>query len=600
MFVWALAVQRDGTVWVGTGVPGQLLRVSRDGEVERLLDTEDDPIRSVALLPGGGALVGTGAQGRVIRVDARGNRFVLLDAEEAEIVDLHVTMDGTVFALAAPGPKQIRGSKVSEPHPAVGQTVRVTAEAPPGNDVPQDQPDSESQDRQPPVRQSARKRPTFQSPLGGALYRLELDGGVRKVWTTEKEVPFAMAATETAELIVSTGDEGSLYLLDPDGRSSRLLRIGSSQASALARGSDGRVIIGGTTDARVDLLGPGPRSTGDYLSPPVDAGTVAEWGRLSWDAELPEETGMAVDVRSGNTDQPNDTWSDWRPLGDVTERQTLQTDLPASRFFQARLRLTADSGRSPLIRRLEVHYMPRNRAPSVTLLSIEPSGVVWMPGPAQSNSRSGPLVANDPVTRQTTKQLLGSRRRAAPIRRGFEAGARTINWKAADPDNDRLEYSLEIRPEGGEQWFPLAADLEADYYSWDARAMPDGYYRVRLTAGDAPDNAEGAEQWDRRTSDAFQIDNSRPSVGELELHREGSGLRVTFVARDPGGSIAAVEVGFDGGDLQPLDPVDGVADSEEELYELSFDDFDRLGTPSLTVRVSDASGNVGGDLWLLE
>jgi hypothetical protein len=130
--------------------------------------------------------------------------------------------------------------------------------------------------------------------------------------------------------------------------------------------------------------------------------------------------------------------------------------------------------------------------------------------------------------------------------------------------------------------------------------MPDGYYRVRLTAGDAPDNAEGAEQWDRRTSDAFQIDNSRPSVGELELHREGSGLRVTFVARDPGGSIAAVEVGFDGGDLQPLDPVDGVADSEEELYELSFDDFDRLGTPSLTVRVSDASGNVGGDLWLLE
>jgi hypothetical protein len=427
-----------------------------------------------------------------------------------------------------------------------------------------------------------------------------LDGGIRKIWSTSKEFPFALTATEAGELIVSTGDEGGLYLLDADGRASRLLRIASSQASAMARGSGGTLVVGGTSDARVELLGPGPRHTGDYLSPAVDAGSVAEWGRLRWDAELPEGTELEIDARSGNTDQADETWSDWRPVGDVSGVQTVETDLPAARYFQARLRLTAGNGQSPLLRRLEVHYMPRNRSPSVTLLSVEPSGVVWTRGPTQSSNRLGPMVADDPVTRETTKRLMNSRRRTAAIRKGFEAGARTINWKADDPDHDRLEYDLEIRPEGGDHWFPLAADLAEEYYSWDARAMPDGYYRVRLTADDTPDNARGSEQWDRKISDAFQIDNSRPSVDEFEVRREGRQLRISFVARDVGGSIAAVEVELDGGNLQPLEPVDGVADSEEEFYELLVDAAAHGATPSLTVRAVDAAGNIGGNLWLLE
>jgi hypothetical protein len=599
VFIWALAVQRDGTVWVGTGVPGQLQRVGPDGEVEVVFDADDDPIRSIALLPGGGALVGTGARGRVIRIDAHGNRFVLLDADEEEIVGLHVGEDGTVFALAAQGSKQIRGRATREPGQPADQTVRVTAKAPPSKEQPENEQEAREDERVPPTRPPADRRPTFQSSHGGALYRLELDGNIRKIWSTPKEFPFALTATEGGDLIVSTGDEGGLYLLDPGGRASRLLRIASSQASAIAGGSGGTIVVGGTSDARVELLGPGPRQTGDYLSPAVDAGSVAEWGRLRWDVELPEGTEIEIDARSGNTDRPDDTWSDWRPAGDVSAVQTVETDLPAARYFQARLRLSARNGQSPLLRRLDVHYMPRNRPPKVTLLSVEPSGVVWMPSPTQSSSRSGPVVANDPVTRQMTKKILNSRRRPPAIRRGFEAGARTINWKADDPDHDRLEYNLEIRQEGGDHWFPLAADLAEEYFSWDARAMPDGYYRVRLTADDAPDNAEGSEQWDREISDAFQIDNSRPSVEELEVRRDGRQLRVRFAARDAGGSIAAVEVALNGGNLQPLEPVDGVADSEEELYELLVD-VDRGATPTLTVRATDTAGNIGGNLWLLE
>jgi hypothetical protein len=45
--------------------------------------------------------------------------------------------------------------------------------------------------------------------------------------------------------------------------------------------------------------------------------------------------------------------------------------------------------------------------------------------------------------------------------------------------------------------------------------------------------------------------------------------------------------------------VDGVADSEEELYELLVD-VDRGATPTLTVRATDTAGNIGGNLWLLE
>ena len=103
------------------------------------------------------------------------------------------------------------------------------------------------------------------------------------------------------------------------------------------------------------------------------------------------------------------------------------------------------------------------------------------------------------------------------------------------------------------------------------------------------------------TSALIQIDNTRPSIASPRIREQDDGYEVEFVATDPGGNIAAVEVAVDGGAWQPIDPLDGVADSSEERYQISIDPGEtELPQRSIHVRVTDSFGNLGGDAWPLE
>jgi hypothetical protein len=340
---------------------------------------------------------------------------------------------------------------------------------------------------------------------------------------------------------------------------------------------------------------------------------------LLWDAEVPRGAALRVEARSGNTSEPDDTWSPWTEVESGGKLSVGDTRLPPARWFQARFSLERGRDASPSLRRIEIAFQPRNRPPEVAKMTVEAPGVVWMRGPAQSSFRVGPAVADDPVAREVAASLQRGGRAArvrGTIRRTYEAGARTFSWEASDPDGDRLRYDLAIRREGSEEWFPLAHDLTEEFHSWDARAMPDGIYRVRLTVSDSLDNPNGTHRRAERLSDSFRVDNTRPSVGELEIEPSPEGLEVRFVARDPGGSVAALEVAIDGRDWTPLSPLDGVADSELERYKLIIeaDDFgpSRASGPdgpsrasglsgrSMIVRVTDSSGNLGGAMWRID
>jgi sugar lactone lactonase YvrE len=588
-FVWALAEEADGTLWAGTGVPGRLLRMRPGGEPESLFDAGDDPVRCIAVHDDGTVIFGTGGHGRVVRITKDDRPFVLLDAEEAEIVSIAISADGVIYALAADGRKRPSAPKAprAEVMPGEGHSVEITVRPPADNG------EEPAPRESPPAVKAPTKTPRFKSTAGGMLYRIDPDGTVLAIWQTEREIPFAVSVTMEGELLVATGDQGRIWLLDGEGRSTKLLRIPSRQASALARSGEG-MLVGGTTDARVELLGPGPRAEGSYLSEAVDAGSTADWGRLRWVGQLPKGSWLKLYGRSGNSSEPDDTWSDWVEIGEGGGERTAASSLPPARWFQARADLSSRNGLSPLLSRVEVIYQPRNRPPQVAALLVEPPGVAWVQATPQSSSRSGPLVADDPVTRRVAQSLKRGGRAAKPIRKSFEIGARTFTWKAHDPDRDRLLYSLEIRRDGSDTWFPLATGLEEEFYSWDARAMQDGHYRIRLSAEDSPDNPNGAHRMDSMISDSFPIDNSRPAVGGFEVDDRDGDHIVRFTAEDPGGLIAAVEVSMDGGEWKPLNPVDGVADSELERYEFHCDAGGKLA-----VRVTDAAGNPGGEMWLI-
>jgi len=84
-------------------------------------------------------------------------------------------------------------------------------------------------------------------------------------------------------------------------------------------------------------------ASGSFFSRVFGAGAPVDWTNVSWTAETPTGTSLALAVRTGNTPNPNDPASDWtsfRPLdgsGAVSARSTylqyradLSTGVPAS------------------------------------------------------------------------------------------------------------------------------------------------------------------------------------------------------------------------------------------------------------------------------
>ena len=77
-------------------------------------------------------------------------------------------------------------------------------------------------------------------------------------------------------------------------------------------------------------MSPYPAS-GHFHSRVFDAGPGANWGGLSWNADTTADTGVALSVRTGNTPNPDGTWTSFTPIAASGD------DIPgSSRYVQYR------------------------------------------------------------------------------------------------------------------------------------------------------------------------------------------------------------------------------------------------------------------------
>ena len=82
---------------------------------------------------------------------------------------------------------------------------------------------------------------------------------------------------------------------------------------------------------------------GQYTSQVLDASHVSQWGTMHVTAKIPPDTSMAVEVRSGNVEDPERAaWSHWSPVITLNHDpqvppstpQQVRIDAPNARFFQ--------------------------------------------------------------------------------------------------------------------------------------------------------------------------------------------------------------------------------------------------------------------------
>jgi hypothetical protein len=91
-------------------------------------------------------------------------------------------------------------------------------------------------------------------------------------------------------------------------------------------------------------------------------------------------------------------------------------------------------------------------------------------------------------------------------------------------------------------------------------------------------------------SSALEIDNTPPAITLAPVRTERGRTVIAFDVKDDHSPIQKVEYSQDGQRWRGVYPVDGIADSRSERYELSIEGD--IGDRGVTLRATDAMNNV--------
>lgn len=575
-YIWSLAVMSDGSLAVGTGDNGKLYRVRSAGatpETSLLANTNQTHVISLAVTPQGDLIAGTDSGGLVLRVSPEGKMFALFDTQLREIHALAPAADGSIYALAlsdAASTARAPSTPPVTPQPAEGGTpttsVTITALDESGTPI---------QAQATP----ARSRSDV-SNARSAVFRILPDGATDVVWSSPTVTAFAIApALQPGTVLIGTADKGRIYSVTNDGRDTLLLQSPEGQISSLFV-KNNRVYAASSNQGKLFRFGNELVNEGTYESPVRDAKLTASWGKIWW-----RGTGaVEVQTRTGNGERPDATWSDWsapyrNPDGN-------QISSPRARFIQWRATVRSAASSTPAsIEDVSVAYLPRNVAPEVLSISVLPIGVGLQQMAQTSVDPNVESSGLDPSVFGPVAPV--------PPRRFYQRGARSFQWQAEDRNSDTLEYAIYYRALN-EQTFRLLKDkLRENFYTIDGATLADGRYVIKVIASDAPDNPPGQKLTGERLSEPIDIDNTPPVVklvGQPQVNRDS--VRVVFSVDDATGKVKKADASIDGAAWTPVFPDDGIADSGQEVYSV---DFGALGPGEHTIslRSFDSSGNVG-------
>lgn len=540
--IWDLAWFRGGLV-AAAGNPGRLLRLGAKG-LELAAEVQDRHARCLAVA-GDVLIVGTSGKGRVLRWSGDGPPGVLYDSSFTEIAALAVAPDGTVYAAALTGDPTLGKPPKDEGDAAA--TVTVVA----GD-------------------QSGAPPATEKGTATSEILRILPVGAATSVYRFTKQIAGTLAWGDGA-LVIGTGLDGELWQL-VDGAAAQLDTVDAAQVVRVADGGRWALV-----QSPVRLLHRSGTPHGTFTSPPLDAAQPSRWGEADVRGALPEGARCTIRFRSGATVQVDEAWSAWttaQPCGPGT------VPAPAARFLQWQLELAPPAAGAVEVDGVVVAYRQVNLPPEIKDLTVHDPGEVFLKSPPSSErivdvrhpDLSGIFTTLDDDARDTEGRL---------GKKYYRIGYQTLSWKAEDPNGDPLRFTVEVQRRGAERWLPVRTDLEATSVALDSQALPDGLYRFRLTATDAPANP-AAPGTDSSLSSWVVVDNSPPAIS---AGREADTWVVAV--EDALSPLAVVEWSRDADVWHPAAPDDGAIDGRRETIRIPA----ARGSHLLAVRAIDNHHN---------
>lgn len=528
-YIWQILAAADGTLYAATGDHGEIYRVTKDGKGTVFFKSDEAHIRSLAFDRDGNLIAGTDGSGLIYRISKQGEAFVLYSGAKKEITSIAVANDGTIYAAGV-------GDKRAAPAPQPVPPQPPAAGTPPAAPAP----------------------PPFTQVGGSEVYAIAPDGGPSRIWASREDLVYALGFDPRGRLIAGTGNKGKILALEPDGDFTELAKASANQVVAFVAAGQSGTYAASSNLGKVFLLGAGPSDEGVFESEVLDARIFSKWGR----ANVHGSGNYELAARSGNVDNPDRNWSPWKT---VQIGKDAKLDAPAARFLQYRMTMRPATGGTS-IRAVTLHYLPKNVAPVIDDIVVQTGARLSPTSPSRGNaSDSVAINFNQP---KETAPPVGPRNEGT-LNAQRERGYNTVRWAAHDDNDDELLYSVYYRGESESRWKLLKANVTDKYYSFDSGLMPDGNYRVKVTATDAPSHAPEDALTASREGSSFEVDNTPPQISALAAKADGDQLHVSFSAADAISEVTHAEYSIDGGDWKFVEPVGELSDAKVETYDFN-------------------------------
>jgi len=622
-YIWAMTFGKDGSLYLATGDHGKILRVAATDDTpakaETYFETTEANITALAVDKDGSLLAGTSPHGYLYRIDKAGHGFVVFNSGEKEIKQIAVAPDGTIYVStfadnARPAASSGSGS-ITITIPSTDDTDNPGDNSSKAGSSSKTQPASaQTDDDDPPTlpsgmaSSSAAGGPAAGGPSQGAIYRINTNGFYECYWSPPTgEAIYSMILLRDGSLLAGTGDKGRIYSI-ADAHHWKLLQKtsdGSQVAALLPDTADSKQYFAATSHpAKIYRLDFSLAESGAYTSKSFDAKQKSQWGKLHPDGDAPAGTKLEFSTRSGNTDKPEKTWSDWSETNLLSAEIAIAS--PSARYLQYRVEFKRDAG-SPSataqLRRVEFYYQNFNAAPVIARITVHPEGfgVSKMPMPQMEelptsieqllgNKPGDPPAGSPAVAAMSEMSAMAAMLSHPPLKVTKSPGLCTVVWDASDPNQDKLIYSVAIRAEADKEWTTLVDKTEDTFYSFDTTGFREGIYFIKVTASDLPSNTPDTAKTAETVSEAFLIDNTPPVLTVKRQDVTKDQARIVVEAVDGASVISSAAYSLDGKDDVALRPDDLIFDSTNETFTVELAGLNK-GTHSLLLRAQDEAKN---------
>jgi hypothetical protein len=531
-YIWDLALDASGNVYVATGDHGEIFRVTPAGDHSVFFKSDEAHIRVLTFDHQDNLIAGSDGSGLIYRISPKGEAFVLYSAPKEEITALAVDDKGNIYA-AGTGEKQtaaasfpvISTTTTVTPLPAVNAGQNPMIQVMPGPSP------------------AVINFPALAERGNSEIYEIAPDGSPSRIWASHDEIVYALAFDSQGRLLAGTGNHGRIFAIAGEDDYADLLQAGATQVMAFAKGANGGLYAATSNLGKVYLLGASANSDGTYESDVFDAHNFSRWGRLQFRGR----GNVEIFVRSGNVDNPDRNWSAWRR---VDLQKDVDVGAPSARFIQWKAELRS-SNPVPQLDSVIVNYLPKNVAPDFDDVSVQP-GMRYQslpkPPDASGNGNAQPHFDMQPQSMHDSSSI-------------------GVRWAVHDDNGDQMIYSLYYRGDDEGRWLLLKDGINDKFYSFDASLLPDGGYTVKVVASDAPSHSPNEGLTAERESTRFEVDTTPPLIEGLNASLSNNQLRIQFHASDSFSNIKRAEYSVDASDWQYIEPVDQLSDSRTENYD---------------------------------